>query len=121
VNETPIPVKPKTPDLKMLTHLAYGLFALGFLTSGALFAATLAAVVLMYVKRPDTAGTLYAAHFDWLLRTFWWSLLWLAISFIATFIFIGWIGFVATVVWVFYRLVRGWLALFEGNPPSQYA
>ena len=38
----------------------------------------------MYVKRGDTAGTMYASHFDWLLRTFWWALLWLAISAIAT-------------------------------------
>ena len=46
----------------------YGLYALGFLTGGFLGIATLA-VVLMYVKRGDTAGTMmYASHFDWLLR-----------------------------------------------------
>ncbi|MCJ9710583.1 hypothetical protein LWS69_16250, partial [Bordetella hinzii] len=83
--------------------------------------ATLAAVVLMYLKRSDTAGTVYASHFDWLLRTFWWSLLWLAISFVLMLIYIGWIGMVATVVWVLYRLIKGWLALLEGNPPSSYA
>ncbi|KDC68161.1 hypothetical protein L510_4317 [Bordetella bronchiseptica MBORD591] len=108
------------PDLRTLTHVAYGLYALGFLTGGFLGIATLAAVVLMYVKRGDTAGTMYASHFDWLLRTFWWALLWLAISAIATLIFIGWIGVVATVVWVLYRLIKGWLALLEGNAPSSY-
>ena len=83
--------------------------------------ATLASVVLMYLKRADVAGTFYAAHFDWLLRTFWWALLWMAISALAVYIFIGWIGLAATVVWVLYRLIKGLLALLEGNAPTHYA
>ncbi|OZI77594.1 DUF4870 family protein [Bordetella genomosp. 12] len=122
VSESPNPLPGSQPlDLRTLTHVSYGLFALGFLTGGILGVATLAAVVLMYLKRSDTAGTVYASHFDWLLRTFWWSLLWLAVSFVLTLIYIGWIGMIATVVWVLYRLIRGWLALLEGNPPSSYA
>ena len=93
-------------DLRTLTYVAYGLYALGFLSSGFLGIATLASVVLMYLKRADVAGTFYAAHFDWLLRTFWWALLWMAISALAVYIFIGWIGLAATVVWVLYRLIR---------------
>jgi len=108
-------------DLRTLTHVAYGLYGLGFLTGGFLGMATLAAVVLIYIKRADTAGTIYAAHFDWLLRTFWWALLWLALSAIATLIFIGWLGVVATLVWVLYRLIKGWLALLAHAVPGSYA
>ncbi|HEY0293722.1 MAG TPA: hypothetical protein VGC69_00145 [Bordetella sp.] len=108
------------PDLRLLTHVAYGLFALGFLTGGILGVATLAAVVLLYVKRSDTAGTVYAGHFDWLLRTFWWSVLWLFLSGILTMIFIGWLGVLITLVWALYRLIKGWLALFEGAAPTSY-
>lgn len=108
-------------DLRTLTHVAYGLFALGFLTSGLLGIATLASVVLMYLKRADTAGTMYASHFDWLLRTFWWAILWLAISAILTLIYIGWIGLVVTAIWVLYRLIKGWLALLAGEAPTSYA
>ena len=90
-------------------------------SSGFLGIATLASVVLMYLKRADVAGTFYAAHFDWLLRTFWWALLWMAISALAVYIFIGWIGLAATVVWVLYRLIKGLLALLEGNAPTHYA
>ncbi|MDT4856012.1 DUF4870 family protein [Achromobacter agilis] len=121
MSDSQTPVPGTTLDLRTLTHVAYGLYALGFLTSGFLGIATLAAVVLMYVKRSDAAGTVYASHFDWLLRTFWWALLWLAISAIATLIFIGWIGLAATVVWVLYRLIKGWLALLEGAAPTTYA
>jgi len=120
-----VPQTPNQPnsslDLRTLTHVAYGLYALGFVTAGFLGIATLAAVVLMYLERTDAAGTMYAAHFDWMLRTFWWALLWLALSMIGTLIFIGWLGVVATVVWVLYRLIKGWLALMEGAVPTQYS
>ncbi|OZI64322.1 DUF4870 family protein [Bordetella genomosp. 4] len=122
MSDPQIPTQPSNSlDLRTLTHVTYGLYALGFVTGGFLGIATLAAVVLMYLKRTDAAGTMYAAHFDWLLRTFWWALLWLAISAIATLIFIGWLGVVATVVWVLYRLIKGWLALMEGSVPTQYS
>ncbi|CAM4204107.1 Transmembrane protein [Bordetella tumbae] len=122
MSDPQIPTQPNNSlDLRTLTHVTYGLYALGFVTGGFLGIATLAAVVLMYLKRTDAAGTMYAAHFDWLLRTFWWALLWLAISAIATLIFIGWLGVVATVVWVLYRLIKGWLALMEGSVPTQYS
>ncbi|CAM4056208.1 DUF4870 family protein [Bordetella muralis] len=122
MSDPQIPNQPNNSlDLRTLTHVTYGLYALGFVTGGFLGIATLAAVVLMYLKRTDAAGTMYAAHFDWLLRTFWWALLWLAISAIATLIFIGWLGVVATVVWVLYRLIKGWLALMEGSVPTQYS
>lgn len=118
MSDPQIPETTQSLDLRTITHVAYGLYALGFLTGGFLAIATLAAVVLVYVKRADAAGTFYAAHFDWLLRTFWWALLWLAISAIATMVFIGWIGVVATLVWVLYRLIKGWLALVEGRAPA---
>lgn len=117
MNEPQTPVTSGSPDLRTITHVAYGLYALGFVT-GLLPIATLAAVILVYIKRADAAGTYYAAHFDWLLRTFWWALLWLAISGIAMLIFIGWIGVAATVIWVIYRLIKGWLALLEGRAPT---
>jgi len=114
------PPEPPTPaiNLRTICLVAYGLFALGFLTSGLLAFATIAAVVIIYVKRPDAAGTIYATHFDWLMNTFLWSLLWLFLSFLTMFLLIGWLGLVATVVWVLYRLIKGFLALMDGKPVS---
>ena len=103
------------PSLRTISMIVYGLFALGFVTSGLFTFATLAAVIIMYIKRADAAGTIYATHFDWLINTFLWSLVWLALSFLTMFIGIGWIGLIATVVWVLYRLIKGFLALLDGN------
>lgn len=102
-------------SIRTLTMVTYGLFALGYLTSGLFSFATLAAVIIIYLKRADAAGTVYASHFDWLVNTFLWSLLWLALSFMTVFIGIGWLGLIATVVWVLYRLIKGFLALLDNR------
>ena len=120
MTETTLPSS-NGPSLRMLCLVAYGLFGVAVLTAGALFVAALAAVVLAYMKRPDAAGTFYASHLDWLITTFWWGLLWLAISAICTYIFIGWIGMLATVVWLVYRLIKGGLALCEGQAAGSQA
>ena len=33
-------------------------------------------VIIAYVKRDEARGTWVASHLDWLIGTFWWSLLW---------------------------------------------
>ncbi|MBB5213902.1 DUF4870 family protein [Parapusillimonas granuli] len=104
-------------SMRNLTHLIYGLFALGLLSAGFFGVATIAAVVLAYLKRGDAAGTLYAAHFDWVIKTFWWGLLWILISAVFTFIFIGWVTGLIAIVWIVYRVIKGWLALFSAQSP----
>jgi len=79
-------------------------------------------VIIAYVKRSDAQGTWVASHFTWLIRTFWWSLLW---DVIGVLLFVTLIGipfaiaiFVGTSIWGIYRLVRGFL-WFKDNQPVQ--
>lgn len=109
---------PQGPNMRAITHVIYGLFALGLVSAGFLALATVAAIVLAYLKRGDAAGTVYAPHFDWVLKTFWWGLLWLVLSALATHILVGWLTGLVALVWVLYRLIKGWLALFAGQPPD---
>ena len=66
----------KTPEelagLKNMTMVVYALQALAFLWG----VTAIIGVVVNYVKRDDTHGTVYESHFQWQIRTFWWSLLW---------------------------------------------
>lgn len=111
-----VPDAPTPPGggvtLATILHIVYGLYALGFVTGGM---GAIAAVVVAYIKRGDAVGTIYASHFDWVLRTFWWSLLWGVISLIFVFLLIGWVGLFVTLVWVIYRLAKGWLALADAR------
>lgn len=105
-------------SMRNLTHLIYALFALGLLSAGFFGIATIAAVVLAYLKRSDAAGTVYAQHFDWVIKTFWWGLLWVVLSALATFIFIGWLTGLIALIWIVYRIIKGWLALASGQAPA---
>jgi uncharacterized membrane protein len=113
--------------LVTLAHVIYALHAFSALTgiaSSALIVTaflsgwpSIIAVILNYVKRPEVRGTWLDSHFSWQIRTFWFALLWLvigAILFITVvgipFAFVLWI---ATGLWVLYRIIRGWLALLS--------
>lgn len=86
--------------------------------------AGIAGVIVAYVKRGDAQGTWVASHFTWLIRTFWWSLLWgvigalilVTLGLILIGIPIAIAIFVAVSIWGIYRLVRGFL-LFKDNQP----
>ncbi|WP_041862248.1 DUF4870 family protein [Candidatus Kinetoplastidibacterium stringomonadis] len=100
-----------------LTYIVYILFSIGFLSSGVFWPMSLASVIIIYQKKNDLDGTIYSAHFDWILNTFWFSLLLLTISIVLTFIYIGYIGILLTFSWVIYRLIRGMLCLRENKSP----
>lgn len=82
------------------------------------------AVILAYVKRGDAHGTWVESHLTWLIRTFWWSLLWnlvgglvlITLGIILIGIPIAFAIWIATTIWVIYRLVKGYL-LFKDEKP----
>jgi uncharacterized membrane protein len=127
---------PVTPSASLLstTLLIYALYGIaavaGLISSGfpliAPFFGALGiiAVVIAYVKRTDAAGTWLASHYRWLIRTFWFSMLWAVLGMMVLvtlgLILIGipiafgiWI--LAT-IWVIYRLVRGYILFKESKP-----
>jgi uncharacterized membrane protein len=78
------------------------------------------AVIINYAKRSDVRGTYLDSHFGWQIRTFWYTLLWVVI---AAMLFVTVIGIVLAYIvvvgggiWVFYRIIRGWIALNDGRP-----
>ncbi|MBX6962961.1 hypothetical protein E5C31_19980 [Providencia rettgeri] len=102
-------------SLRKITHICYGLFSLAMISAGIFGAAAVAAVILAYVKRGDASGTIYASHLDWVIKTFWWGLLWVVLSALLTTIFIGWVTALVALVWIIHRLIKGWLALAGGQ------
>ena len=67
----------------LIVYALFALAAIGAVVSSGLvtFAplvviAGIVGVIIAYVKRGEARGTWVASHFDWLIATFWWSLLW---------------------------------------------
>ena len=118
------------PSLVQLTHIIYGLHAVAVVV-GVTSAATVAggfvfglpsliAVFLNYLKRGDVHGTWLESHFRWQIRTFWFTFLWLIIYGLLVITLIGipiaWILIALLGLWVGYRVIRGWVALFSERP-----
>jgi uncharacterized membrane protein len=115
--QNPIPAEKDWPALLRITHLVYGLLALGLLLG---WFPAVVGVILNYVKLEDVKGSWLESHFNWQIRTFWWALLWLVIGVILCFtivgILIGWPMIIADGIWVLYRVIKGWLNLNEKKP-----
>ena len=115
----------------LIVYALYGFAAIGgIISSGLVMFAPLVAiagivgVIIAYVKRDEAAGTWVASHLDWLIGTFWWSLLWsVIIGVVGVLLMLVLIGFVllpiglaAVSIWVIYRVVRGYLAFKDSRP-----
>jgi uncharacterized membrane protein len=96
--------------LLYLIHGATFLFSLGLLS--------IVPLVFNYNKRAETQGTFVHSHHSWMIRSFWWYVVWMAVAaaFAATFIglVIAFPMWGAIWLWKAYRLIRGFLDL-ENN------
>ena len=98
--------------LRGVTAVIYGLYAAAFLVG----ITAIAAIVMVYIKRDDARGTWLESHYLWLIRTFWYGLGWCVLGAITFVILIGWAILGVNVVWLVYRIVKGWLNLYDGKP-----
>lgn len=88
--------------------IAYILHLIGAVTG----LISIGALILNYVRRNQYGE---ASHHRWMIRTFWWTLLWLVIGWITIFILIGWVICFAAWAWYVYRHIRGLVALANGE------
>jgi uncharacterized membrane protein len=130
--QAPLPVPP--PSLITATLIVYALFGaaavVAIVSHGFPPVAPLGGIVgligiiMAYVKRGDATGTWLASHYRWLIRTFWFSLLWgcigaiifVLLAIVVIGIIIGAAIWIATALWVIYRIIRGYL-LFKDSKP----
>lgn len=96
--------------------IAYVLFCATFL-GGVL---GVAAIILSHIKAGEVSNEFIRSHYRWLIRTFWFCVLWWVVSgaLIATWILspVGFAGVVITFVWHIYRLIRGLVNFAERRP-----
>jgi uncharacterized membrane protein len=130
-----VPTGSSTADLSrqppvnatLVVYLLFGFAAIaGIVGHGMLVGAPLLtlvgviAVIVAYITRSDAQRTWAQSHLTWLIGTFWWSLLWNCIGWVLAVTLIGlpvalaiWI---ATTIWVIYRVIRGFLYFHRNEP-----
>ncbi len=99
-------------SLRTLTLVVYALYAL----SAFVGLTAIVAIIINYIKRDDTRGTLYESHFRWQIRTFWFGLLWACLGAVTLLLGVGFLVLAANSVWLIYRVVRGFLNWNDSKP-----
>lgn len=106
------PESARMQSLERMTLVIYALQAASFV-----FGVTLiAAVIVNYIKIDDVRGSWLESHFRWQIRTFWFTLLWLALGCLLFLIVIGYFILIAAGIWLIYRIAKGWVFFSEKKP-----
>ena len=107
-------VNTPSSDVKNYVFIAYVTYAVGLL----ILFTPVVGVIMAYVKRDEAQGSIYASHIDYLIKTFWVSLVGTVLGTFTTLILIGWLILLVTAIWFIYRVVIGLIKLNEDKPIS---
>ena len=72
-------------------------------------------LVLNYLNRAE-AGELPGSHHRWMIRSFWWAILWLVVGYATVLLVVGWLILGLAWLWYLYRHIRGLINLVNGEP-----
>ena len=115
----PEPVASAPPSLRTMAIVVHALYAAGFLTG---FTAIIG-LVIAYVKRGEAAGTIYASHFTYAIRTFWIGLAMAFVGILLSIVGIGLLILPLVGIWFIVRVVRAFLSVMDNKPianPSRF-
>ena len=96
---------------RTLALVAYALHLFGAIAG----IPSIVGLILNYVKR-DRYDELFDSHHAWMIRSFWWALLWIVIGWITFVFLIGMVILCVAWIWYIYRHVRGLIAFLNGEP-----
>lgn len=106
----------KTQGDRTVMHVLYGLHTAAWASLGSL---AVIALIVNYIKRADEHDAVYSSHHNYMIRTFWWTLLWLVVTSPLYLLLIlpGAIAHTVVLLWYLYRCIKGWLRFSDGRPP----
>ena len=99
-------------DLRQYTMIIYILYIAAILVG----ITSIVGVIMAYIKRGDFAGTEYADHITYLIRTFWISLIGYLIGAVLSVIGVGLIIIIAVGIWYIYRSIAGFIKFNDNKP-----
>ena len=103
--------RPSVESDRTLAVVAYALHLFGVIAG----IPSIVGLIINYVKRNDY-DELFDSHHSWMIRSFWWAILWCVLGFVTLVIGVGFVIFFLAWLWYIYRHVRGLLALLNGEP-----
>ena len=106
----------KLPGDRTIMHILYGLHTVAWASAGML---AVIALIVNYIKRSDEVDSLYVAHHNYMISTFWWTILWLIVSSPLYILLLlpGMIAWGIVGLWYLYRCIKGWLRFSDNKAP----
>jgi uncharacterized membrane protein len=106
----------KSPGDRTVMHVLYLLHTIAWASLGTL---AVIALIVNYIKRGDEHDAVYVSHHNYMIATFWWTVLWLVVTSPLYLIFVlpGMIAHGIVGLWYLYRCIRGWMRFADGRPP----
>ncbi len=106
----------KSDGDRTVMHVLYGLHTVAWASVGML---AVIALIVNYIKRADEHEPLYVSHHNYMISTFWWTVLWLVVTSPLWVLVLlpGVIAYTIIGLWYLYRCIRGWLRFTSGRPP----
>jgi uncharacterized membrane protein len=97
---------------RTVTVIAYALHLFGAVAG----LPSIVGLIVNYV-RVGRYGDVFDSHHRWMIRSFWWGLVWVVIGCITFWMLgLGWVILGITWIWYLYRHIRGLIALLNGEP-----
>ena len=96
---------------RTVTLVAYVLHLVGAVAG----LTSIVGLIVNYVKH-DRYDEFFDSHHAWMIRSFWWAILWCIVGLITIVLVVGWAILFFVWVWYIYRHVRGLIALINGQP-----
>jgi len=136
-NHAPVISKEQEESLLRYNHITYLLYVLSYFTAGLLW---IVPIIMNYARRQQANHTWLATHFDWQIKTFWYSIVFGFIGVVLAVIGLGGLGLgvfadssnvalgstglagfggimiLFSFIWHIYRIVKGWIALSDKRP-----
>jgi uncharacterized membrane protein len=92
-------------DAKQFARVLYIAHAVTFFFSFGLL--SILVLIVNYIRRPETACTIVYTHHTWMIRSFCFYVLWMALA---------WLIWGVAWIWKAYRLIKGLLDLNDNKP-----
>jgi len=100
-------------DAKQFARILYMAHAVTFFFSFGTM--SILVLIVNYIRRPETAGTMVYSHHTWMIRSFWIYAALMVLAFILALTIIAiplaWLIGAGAWVWMAYRIIRGFLDL----------
>ena len=107
----------KASSNRTVMYVLYGMHTVAWASAGML---AVIALIVNYIARSDESEGLFREHHSYMIRTFWWTIVWCAVTsplFIA-FFFPGVFAWSVIGFWYLYRCIKGWLRFANNRMPQ---